>query len=70
MQLRLARCGDGEQLRLEQNMMDFVPSLLSFQLRQDCVEQQLREAYLARATTVCDLDRMSRELDRRGSQFN
>ena len=51
-------------------MMDFVPSLLSFQLRQDCVEQQLREAYLARATIVCDLDRMRRELDRRGSQLN
>jgi hypothetical protein len=39
-------------------MMDFVPSLLSFQLHQDCVEQHLREAYLARATDACDMDRM------------
>ncbi len=51
-------------------MMDFALSLLNFQLDQDCIEQHLQEAYLARATDVCDMDRMSRELDRRGSQFN
>jgi len=51
-------------------MMDFVLSLLNFQLHQDCVEQHLREACLARATDACDMDRMCRELDRRGNQFN
>jgi hypothetical protein len=51
-------------------MMDFVPSLLNFQLHQDCIEQHLREAYLARATDACDMDRICRELDRRGNQFN
>ena len=50
--------------------MDFVLSLLNFQLNQDCIEQHLREAHLARVADACDMDRMCRELDRRGSQFN
>ena len=51
-------------------MMDFVLSLVNCQLDQDCIEQHLQEAYLARATDVCDMDRMSREIIRRGRQFN
>ena len=51
-------------------MMDFVLSLLNFQLDGDCIEQHLQEVCLGRAPEGCDLDRMRREVDRRGCHLN